>query len=256
MVKKSATNVGVKEEVKKVEQKHQQTAQEILNSIKTDQKLMDELNDDQRDVLIADFNEKNKGIAELVHEKPDEDYVNQCKKDFEDYQGEYLKLDYEVCDAKHSVEFAKWLKAWNTDHVVAPANYWIGVLRFDEVIDEYIKALEDGKIAIKDPSTGKATDITKEYKTLTFDYGALTYVYNLMMQPVGVGIEYARWMAENQETYNAILNKLGEHIDMIDLIKKKIGLLQSRWALACSGFKMNLLIDKLEDLKNVDLSHM
>lgn len=209
----------------------QQTAQEILDDIAKNNKDMNNLDDDQRMVIINDFNSKNKGIAEIVEEKPDQAFIDQAKKDFEEYQSEYTKLEYLVCKKDKSLEYAKWLKEWNAEHAFAPQNYWIGILKFDEVITEIIKKFE------------------KEAEDFNIDYGALTYLYQMMMGPVSVGLEGARWMAENQETYNDILNTLAEHMEMIELIKKKIGVLQIRWSMACQGFKMNIIAKKLEDFK-------
>lgn len=208
-----------------------ETAQEILEQIQKNQKDFKDLNPDQRQAIIYDFNQKNKGIAEIIEEEVDQEYIDLCKKEFEEYQDAYTKLDYEICKIDKSLEYAEWLRDWNREHVFAPANYWIGVLRFEEVILDKIE------------------DLKKEEKDLIIDYGALTYLYNLMMAPVCRGIEEAKWMANNQETYNNILNKLGEHVDMIDLIKKKIGLLQIRWSMACQGFKMNILAKSLEDFR-------
>jgi hypothetical protein len=218
-------------EDKKEMKTSQQTAQEILDDVAKHNKDMNELDEDQRMVIINDFNSKNKGIAEIVEEKPDQAFIDQAKKDFEDYQNEYVNLKYDVCKKDKALEYAKWLKEWNANHAYAPQNYWIGILKFDEVITDIIKKFE------------------KEPEDFDIDYGALTYLYQMLMGPVSVGLEGARWMAENQETYNAILEKLGEHIDMIELIKKKIGVLQIRWSMACQGFKMNIVAEKLEDFR-------
>lgn len=219
-------------EDKKEMKTSQQTAQEILDDVAKHNKDMNELDEDQRMVIINDFNAKNKGIAEIVEEKPDQAFIDQAKKDFEEYQSEYVKLDYNVCGKDKALKYAKWLKDWNANHTFAPQNYWIGILKFDEVITDIIKKLEE-----------------KEDE-FNVDYGGLTYLYQMMMGPVAVGIEGARWMAENQEIYNDILNKLGEHVDMIELIKKKIGVLQIRWSMACQGFKMNIVAKNLEDFRD------
>ena len=225
--KETATAENKKKEMKT----SKQTAQEILDDVTKHNKDMRELDDDQRMVIINDFNSKNKGIAEIVEEKPDEAFIEKAKKDFEEYQNEYVKLEYDICGKDKALEYAKWLKDWNANHAFAPQNYWIGILKFDEVITEIIKKLEEK---------------VEDFKV---DYGGLTYLYQMMMGPVSVGLEGARWMAENQETYNAILNKLAEHVEMIELIKKKIGVLQIRWSMACQGFKMNITAKKLEDFK-------
>ena len=89
-------------------------------------------------------------------------------------------------------------------------------------------------------------------ENLTFDFAALTYTYNLMMGPVGRGVEFAEWMANNQEPYNAILERLAEHMDLISLIKKKIGMLQIKWSLACQGFVLKW-DESLKDLQELSL---
>lgn len=224
--------VATAAEDKKAMKTSGQTAQEILDNIAKTNQDMKELDEDQRLVIITDFNKKNEGIAEIVEEKPDQAFVDQAKKDFEEYQNEYVNLSYELCKGDKALEYAKWLKEWNANHAIAPQNYWIGVLRFDEEITKRIADIEKS-----------------EPDAFEMDYGMLTYLYQMMMAPVSIGIEGARWMLDNQETYNAILNKLGEHVDMIELIKKKIGVLQIRWSMACQGFKMNIVAKNLEDFR-------
>lgn len=226
---------------KKKADTNKQSAQEIINSIEEGNADLKELPEKQRNTLIEQFNEKNNGVAKLLTEKADDDYVAECKKAFEEYQNAYFDHDYEIADGKTALEYAEWLKDWNYNYAVAPANYWVGILKFDEVIKEHIEKLK------------KAKD---DDKKLVFDYGAVTYTYNLMMSPSGTGYKYAQWMLDNQTTYNGILNKLAEFNETISLIKKKIGMLQSRWALACQGFKMDILIKDLKDYKTVDLTSM
>lgn len=194
-------------------------AQEILNSIANGQKELSELNDDQRTVIIFDFNDRNKGTAKLLEERASEEYQQQCKKDYEDYQSEYLNIPYEIAKPDKALEYAEWLREWNTNHVALPQNYWVGCLKFEEVIVGIIDKLK------KEPK-----------ENLEFDYAALTYVYNLMMGPVGFGIGYAKWMLDNQKTYTDILETLNSHMETINLIRKKIALLQIKWSLAVQGF--------------------
>lgn len=229
---KEKETAAVTEDKKAYMKTSEQSAQDILDAVAKQNKDMKELDDDQRLVIITDFNKKNEGIAEIVEERPDQAFIDQAKKDFEDYQNEYVNLTYALCKGDKALEYAKWLKEWNAEHAVAPQNYWIGVLRFDEEITKRIADLEKN-----------------EPDVFEMDYGMLTYLYQMMMGPVSIGLEGARWMLENQETYNAILNKLGEHVDMIELIKKKIGVLQIRWSMACQGFKMIITAKNLEDFR-------
>ena len=211
----------------------QQRADELMDEIASQQKDMKDLDDDQRDILIQDFNSKNKGIAELLSERADDEYVAMTKKEFEEYQSAYITMKYEVETGDEALRTAQWLKDYNKTQAGAPGQFWVGLLKFDEVITDAIKQIKE-----------------EENPKLEFDFGALTYTYQVMMQPYGKGIEYARWMLANQEVYNKILNKLADHMHTIDLIKKKIGLLQTRWALACNGFKMNMIAQDLSDFEH------
>ena len=217
------------------ELKENASAQDVIQSIIANNKAIEDLSDEDRKILIDDFNERNKGVAFLTEERATEEYKVQCRDDFAAYQTEYVKLSYEIAKKDKALEYAKFLDDWNTNYVMLPQSYWKGCLKFREVIMDIIKKLEEN------PN-----------EKLTFDFAALTYTYNLMMGPVGRGVEFAEWMANNQEPYNAILERLAEHMDLISLIKKKIGMLQIKWSLACQGFVLKW-DESLKDLQELSL---
>ena len=74
------------------------------------------------------------------------------------------------------------------------------------------------------------------------------------MSPQGIGLLEAQEMEAIDEQYNAILDVLGTYVDQLQNYNKKAKLYQERWGLACNGFKMNILIEDIEDFANVDLS--
>ena len=212
------------------EVKENASAQDVIQSIIDNNKAIEELSDEDRKILIDDFNERNKGVAYLTEERATEEYKVQCKDDFAAYQTEYTKLSYEIAKKDKALEYAKFLDDWNTNHVMLPQSYWKGCLKFREVLMDIIKKLEENP-----------------EENLTFDFAALTYTYNLMMGPVGRGVEFAEWMANNP-----ILERLAEHMDLISLIKKKIGMLQIKWSLACQGFVLKW-DESLKDLQELSL---
>ena len=197
-------------------------------------KLMN-LDDDARDILIQKWNEKAKGIAEIVQEKPTEEEVAQFKKDLEDYEAEYKRIPFIIAEGKEEAEkTALFLQEWNEYHAAALKDYWKGMLAFKKVIAKKVEGIKKGEV----------TDLTVEY-------GALTYLNDMMLCPIVVGCKDAEWMLDNDIIYNETLNKVGEGMNTLKLIYKKIALLNIRWSMAMTGFKMNILLEELADYEKV-----
>ena len=76
------------------EVKENASAQDVIQSIINNNKAIEELSDEDRKILIDDFNERNKGVAYLTEERATEEYKVQCRDDFAAYQTEYTKLSY------------------------------------------------------------------------------------------------------------------------------------------------------------------
>lgn len=200
---------------------------------------MPKLDADQRAILISEYNRNNDGVAaidESVLETTLE-YQEECKKDFERVVEEANNMKFVIADAESAVETAVFLADWNANKNHWHRAYWKGVIKFNEFIEEQIAKLENNEVA-----------------ELVFDYAALVFCYNCMMNPQGVGLEAALEMEKIDDQYNAILNVIGDYIDKLRLYDIKSKLYQERWGLACNGFKMDILIDKLEDFANVDMT--
>ena len=142
-----------------------------------------------------------------------------------------------IADKDKAMETAVFVADWNANKNHWHRAYWKGVIKFNEFIEEKIDLLEKGEI-----------------ETLEFDYPALIFLYQSMMSPQGIGLLEAQEMEAIDEQYNAILDVLGTYVDQLQNYDKKAKLYQERWGLACNGFKMNILIEDIEDFANVDLS--
>ena len=100
------------------EVKENASAKDVIQSIIDNNKAIEELSDEDRKILIDDFNERNKGVAYLTEERATEEYKVQCRDDFAAYQTEYTKLSYEIAKKDKALEYAKFLDDWNTNHVM------------------------------------------------------------------------------------------------------------------------------------------
>ena len=59
-------------------------------------------------------------------------------------------------------------------------------------------------------------------------------------------------MKENTETFDKVDKILEKAMTYLKEINRKTALYREKWSLACSGFKMKVLISKLEDFEKID----
>lgn len=211
---------------------------ELLARIRKDNIAFDGLSDDDRNIIITDFNGKkeNQGIAELLKEKPDKEYTEKCKDDFEKLQNLPLKKEFLVSTTKEETgKIIDFLIDWNTNWSSVENQEWLGVLYFDKII----KAKKD---------TYKKKGIYR----FTLDFNSVMYLNTIFSHPKGTGLEFARWMKENTETFDKVDKILEKAMTYLKEINRKTALYREKWSLACSGFKMKVLISKLEDFGKLD----
>lgn len=225
-------NIQVSESVEATETQEVSEEDEVRQQIQ-------KLNPDQKKVLIAEYNRNNEGVCEIedTDEPVSEEWIESCKKDFEAVVEEANNIPFVIADKDKAMETAVFVADWNANKNHWHRAYWKGVIKFNEFIEEKIDLLEKGEI-----------------ETLEFDYPALIFLYQSMMSPQGIGLLEAQEMEAIDEQYNAILDVLGTYVDQLQNYDKKAKLYQERWGLACNGFKMNILIEDIEDFANVDLS--
>ena len=200
---------------------------DVCESIKEDVNKIHENEKAQREKLINEYNRVNT-LSQIDEDIiPTDEDVKQYQKEFEDEYNNLTTKTYCIADAESALRVAKFLQKWNREKVRWHKDLWKGVLKFDEEISKLIEKVET------DPDPNG----------LIIDYPALTYLYMVMMEPAGVGIESAKEMQYIDNEYSTILETIGHHIDTFNVNKQYIDLLQQKWAFACQGYKLNILID-------------
>lgn len=245
MTKKKNENVETPLKVKSINGENVEQNVEKTKKLSESEKTTDPA--DVRVDFVEQFNKDYSEYAELIDEtKCSQEYQDECKKDFEDLIKDFNGESFEIAEKENALETAKFLKEWNEKCVHWEHESWKGVILFDEVISKAIEDIEKG-----------------DKDNLYVDYGALVYLYGSMNQVQGVGLESAKLMQvletdnrseeEKKEdkvepvTFSNILNNLSKQIERIKLIDAKMNVYQTRWSMACNGFKMNLKIKDLEE---------
>lgn len=192
------------------------------------------------------FNERFSKWAEIEDEPADDEYIAQCKKDFDDEVELNKNRKFLIAEAGElAVKTAKFLKTVNAEANAWAKGSWRGVIMFDRVINSIIDELE--------------ADSTKNFE---IDYTTLVFLHQTMMSPYGVGLEQALRMAEwenyNPETdepyeedtpvtYSGVLEKVLNYVNELSAIDKKLVILRERWLTANAGLRTKLKVSSLEE---------
>lgn len=161
-----------------------------------DSPMTDEQMEAQRISFIKEYNANNTD-SQILNKEVTEDDIKELENRMDAMKEARSAMTYEIADAENGMRVAQFLRDWNANDFVWVKDMWRGVLRFDEFINEQISLMENADTALP----------------LTFDFGALTYVYNAMMQPCGTGLEAAKKMEAMSDEYDAILNTVAMYID-------------------------------------------
>lgn len=222
-----------------------------VNTKPADTKKNEELTEAQiefaRITTRKQFNERFSKWAEIEPENADDDFIALAKKEFDDEVDVHKNETFLIAESVDgmALKSAEFLCDWNKNFNKWEKGMWRGIIRFNIVINDIIKALKEDK--------------TKNFE---IDYSTLIFLYNTMMNPSGVGLESARIMAkfENYDevndkpfddvtpvTYSSILEKVLEHVKYLGAVDKKLNIMKQRVELAYAGLRMKFKIDSLEE---------
>lgn len=182
--------------------------------------------EEQRKELISQYNKENAGVSELIDETVDEEFVKKTKEDWETAVKLFQSRTFVIADSHNAVRVAKFLKTWNEKFAAWEKDQWIGVVKFDKFVNDFLKEFE------------------KKEQDFVIDYGCLGFLYTLMMKPCGVGLASAKKMQSIDEEYNKILETIDDLKKDTDKQQLDIKKKQEVWAAACAGFKLRYLTEE------------
>ena len=181
--------------------------------------------EEQRKELISQYNKENAGVSELIDETVDDEFVKNTKEDWENAVKTFQTRTFTIADSRNAVRVAKFLKTWNEKFAAWEKDQWIGVVKFDKFVNDFLKEFE------------------KKEQDLVIDYGCLGCLYTLMMKPCG-GLASAKKMQSIDEEYNKILETIDDLKKDTDKQQLEIKKKQEVWAAACAGFKLRYLTEE------------
>jgi len=179
----------------------------------------------QRRQAIAEFNKNNAGHFVIDPDRiPTEEDIRAAQKDFE-YATTTLneKNDYIVADKENALRVAKFMREF-IGNCHWEQRYFVGVINFCALMDEFIEKFDENN----------PTD-------LVLEYGPLQFAQIMFANYSGNGLEEAKRMAEINDEFVPIHDKLHELTDWYENEAKKCEDLRNRWAMYAQGYAMEIV---------------
>lgn len=191
-----------------------------------------EKREQERRSAIADFNVNQMGKMWIDPDKiPTEDDIANAKKEFEEFTKSIQeKQDFLIADKPNALRVAKFMQNV-IDRSAWQGMFYVGILRFHAQMEDFINSFDENNPV-----------------DLVLDYGAMQFAYLMFKDFGGIGLESANWMAENNEEFVPIMDKLHEHNDWYEFQVKKSENLKQRWAAMEQGYYLVILEGADEDV--------
>lgn len=174
--------------------------------------------DIQRKAMIKEYN-RNNTDTQILLRKVQEDDIKALEDELKAMQDRQSAMTYLIADKANAKRVCEFLLDWNDNRFIWTKDMWKGVIQFNLYLQDWI-AKFNGE------------------QDLVFDFPALSYSYNMLMNPAGVGLDAAKFMSSVDEQYNAVLDTIGKYIDEFTEDNKKFKILQDCLAARYQGFMM------------------
>lgn len=175
--------------------------------------------DIQRRNMINEFNRTNNETKILMRKVKEED-IKELEDLLKSMQEKHSTKMYLIADVDNAERVYIFLHDWNNNRFMWSQDLWKGVIKFDEYLSEW------------------HDKFVKEKCNLEFDFAAMSYAYNMLMNPYGLGINDAKYMNSVTEQYESILSTLKTYVEDFQKDNERFKLLQDCLAARYQGFMM------------------
>ena len=175
--------------------------------------------DIQRKQMIIEYN-RNNTETQILERKVREEDIKDLEDRLKALQEKHATATYLIADEANAERVCGFLQHWNMSKFIWPKDVWRGVIKFNSYLTEW------------------QAKFNNEPCALEFDFAAMSFAYNMLMNQSGIGYEAAVEMEACEAEYNAILEILDGYIKDFQHDNERFKLLQDCLAARYQGFMM------------------
>lgn len=176
---------------------------------------------------INNTEELNEKLNEIAKDpslnKPTEEETAQAKEEFEKASKKWAETLYKIGEPKDAQEICDYILLFLEKRFLWQKDAWMGVIK----LTEELKAAE-------------ATFKGKKNKSLEMGYQALEFVYYILSNPGGIGLQSALDFEEEREMFVKVALLVEEQLEGARKALKEVEFLQQRWGAMSQGFYLEV----------------
>lgn len=176
--------------------------------------------DIQRKQMILEYN-RNNTETQILSKKVKEEDIKELEDQLKAIQDKHANITYLIADVNNAERVYTFLNNWNRSFIWTK-DLWKGVVKFNTYLDDWY------------------TKYKTEPCALEFDFAAMSFAYNLLMNASGIGLDAALEMEKMADEYDAILATLNTYVEEFQKDNERFKLLQDCLAARYQGFMMVL----------------
>lgn len=186
--------------------------------VKKVKKVVPTKEDIQRKQMIIEYNRNNTDTQILERKVRDED-IKELEDTLKELQEKHANATYLIADVDNAERVFYFLREFNKNFIWTK-DLWRGVIKFNGYLADWYQKYIDNKCALE------------------FDFAAMSYAYNMLMNVSGYGLDAALEMEKKADEYNAILETLSTYVEDFQKDNERFKLLQNCLAARYQGFMM------------------
>lgn len=176
---------------------------------------------------INSTQELNEKLNELTKDaslnKPSEEEIEQARKEFEQASKEWSVKMYPIGTIEDTVETCEYIKHFLRNRFLWQKDAWMGVIKLTEELDAALTLFNSQK-----------------NKPVEVGYHALEFMYYILSNPAGYGLESAKDFESEHDIYTKTAIAIGKELESARKKLKDIEFLQQKWGAMAQGFYLEV----------------
>jgi len=174
----------------------------------------------EKEIELKSVEEASEKLANLTKDasinKPSEEETKAAEKEFELAANTFNTKKFNIGTEEEFKEISEFILTFLDKFVYWTKNGWMGVLKLNEETEDFVKTYKSGSYGL--------------------GYQALEFLFYVLTNPGGSGIESAREIEKYADIYGKLVEYAGKELELARAELKEIQYLQENWNAMLQGF--------------------